>query len=103
MENGTMRVICFYPENWRLLDNFQKQGTSCVISSVARTKPNEVKLTNHTAVKAKTLIFPISPTQKITFLEVIISKLELCEYGNVQMKFVQEGNRENKNRLALIK
>ena len=75
-EKGTMRAVCFSPGKWKHLHQFQRDNRSCVISNVVRTKPTEVKLTNHSTVKGKTLMFSKDSTQKITTIVQIINECE---------------------------
>ena len=56
-EKGTMRAVYFSPDKWKPLHQLQRDNTSCVKSNVVRTKAIEVKLTNHSSVKGKTLMF----------------------------------------------
>ena len=56
-EKGTTRAVCFSPDKWKRLNQFQRDNRSCAISDVVRTKLTEVKLTNHSTVKGKTLMF----------------------------------------------
>ena len=72
MEKGTTRAVCFSPDKWKRLHQFQRDNRSCVISDVVRTKLTEVKLTNHSTVKGKTLMFLKDNTQKITTIDHII-------------------------------
>ena len=66
-----------------------------------RTKPTEVKLTNHSAVKGQTLVFSKDNTQKITTIDQIINEFEPYDFANVKIKVVKEGEIKDKNGLKL--
>ena len=100
-EKGTMRAVCFSPDKWKRLHQFQRDNRSCVISNVVRTKPTEVKLTNHSTVKGKTLMFSKDNTQKITTIDQIINECEPYDFANVKIKVVKEGEIKDKNGLKL--
>lgn len=59
-ERGIVRAVCFLPDKWKYLYHFQQDNRSCVIGNVVESKPTEVKLINHSTVKANTLMFLVA-------------------------------------------
>ena len=53
-----MRAVCFSPEKRERLAQFKIDGVSCVISNLIQSNEKEVKLTNNSTVKPKTVAFP---------------------------------------------
>ena len=57
-QNENLRAACFSPEKIKRLAQFKADGVSCVISNLIQSNEKEVKLTNNSTVKPKTVAFP---------------------------------------------
>ena len=92
---------CFSSDKWKRLHQFQRDNRSCVISNAIRTKPTEVKLTYHSTVKVKTLMFSNNNTHKITTINQIINEFEPYDFANAKIKFEKGGEIKDKNGFKL--
>ena len=95
-EKGTMRAVCFSPGKWKHLHQFQRDNRSCVISNVVRTKPTEVKLTNHSTVKVPNVKFDSDSELEVVEEENII-------FDNIQEESLKEQLSCNKCNSTIVK
>ena len=57
-QNENLRAVCFSPEKRKRLAQFKTDSVSRVISNLIQSNEKEVKLTNNSTVKPKTVAFP---------------------------------------------
>ena len=100
-EEKNIRAVCFSPEKHRRLNQYKTDGTSCSITNVIRMKETEVKLTNKSTVKEKTLVFTKKESCHFATLDEIINELEPFQYVNLTAKVVQSGSLQRANNLNL--
>ena len=78
-DNKNVRAVCFSPEKWQRLKKYQEDSTGCVISSVVQDsyKTNELKLTNFSTIKPKTLVFSKEANYQFNSFDEIINEFQL--------------------------
>ena len=57
-QNENLRAVYFSPEKRKRLEQFKTDGVSCVMSNSIQSNEKEVKLTNNSRVKPKTVALP---------------------------------------------
>ena len=88
------------PNKWQCLHQFQQYRISNVISNV-QAKPTVIKLTNHSTVKKKTVMFSKENTPSIIVIDHSIKEFEPYDLANVNSKVTKEGEVKDKTGLKL--
>ena len=84
------------PNKWQCLHQFQQYRISNVISNV-QAKPTVIKLTNHSTVKKKTVMFSKESTPSIIIIDHSIKEFEPYDLANVNSKVTKEGEVKDKD------
>ena len=87
-QNENLRAVCFSPEKRKRLAQFKTDGVSCVISNLIQSNEKEVKLTNNSTVKPKTVAFPKNEDYEYGDIDTIINEIELLRCVNIIVKVI---------------
>ena len=82
-QNENLRAVCFSPEKRKRLAQFKTDGVSCVIPNLIQSTEKEVKLTNNSTVKPKTVAFPKNEDYEYCDIDTIINEIELLRCVNI--------------------
>ena len=102
-ETTAVREVCFSPAKHKRLQKFSKESTSRVITNIIREKETEVRLTNFSTIKPKTLVFERKEEHKISSIEQIINEVEPMEFVSVKVKVLSAADQKTVNSLRLRK
>ena len=83
-QNENLKAVCFSPEKRKRLAQFKTDGVSRVISNLKE----EVKLTNNSTVKPKTVAFPKNEDYEYCDIHTIINEIELLRCVNIIVKVI---------------
>lgn len=102
-EDEKFRAVCFSPEKRRRLEKYFESGTSCQVTNVMTgNNKMEVKLTNFSSIKPKTVPFK---NEKIEWqyhtIDDIINEIEPATYVNIKFRVVSRGEINNKGTYKL--
>ena len=96
-----MRAVCFSPEKRERLAQFKIDGVSCVISNLIQSNEKEVKLTNNSTVKPKTVAFPKNEDYDYCDIYTIINKIELLRCVNIIVTLIHIEDVQSSRNLML--
>ena len=96
-----MRAVCFSPEKRERLAQFKIDGVSCVISNLIQSNEKEVKLTNNSTVKPKTVAFPKNEDYEYCDIDTIINEIELLRCVNIIVKVIHIEDVQSSRNLML--
>ena len=85
-QNEKLRAVCFSPEKGK--KQFKIDGISCVILNFIQSNEKEVKLTNNSLVKPKTVAFPKKEEYEYWDIDAIINEIELLRCANIIVKVI---------------
>ena len=78
----------FLTREKKRLAQFKTDGVSCVISNLIQSNEKEVKLTNNSTVKPKTVAFPKNEDYEYCDIDTIINEIELLRCVNIIVKVI---------------
>ena len=87
-QNENLRAVYFSPEKRKRLAQFKTDGVSCVISNLIQSNEKEVKLTNNSIRKPKTVAFPKNEGYEYCDIDTIINETELLRCVNIIVKVI---------------
>ena len=87
-QNENLRAVCFSREKRKRLAQFKTDGATCVLSNLIRSNEKEVKLTNNSTVKPKTVAFPKNEDYEYCDIDTIINEIELLRCVNIIVKVI---------------
>ena len=88
-QNENLRAVCFSPEKRKRLAQFKTDRVGCVISNLIQSNEKEVKLTNNSTVKPKTVAFPKNEGYEYCDIDTIINEIEQIRCVNIIVKVIQ--------------
>ena len=100
-QNENLRAVCFSPEKRKRLAQFKTDGVSCVISNLIQSNEKEVKLTNNSTVKPKTVAFPKNEDYEYCDIDTIINEIELLRCVNIIVKVIHIEDVQSSRNLML--
>ena len=100
-QNENLRAVCFSPEKIKKLAQFKTDGVTCVISNVIQSNEKEVKLTNNSTVKPKTVAFPKNEDYEYCDIDTIINEIELLRCVNIIEKVIHIEDVQSSRNLML--
>ena len=100
-QNENQRAVCFSPEKRKRLAQLKTDGVSCVISNLIQSNEKEVKLTNNSIVKPKTVAFPKNEDYEYCDIDTIINEIELLRCVNIIVKVIHIEDVQSSRNLML--
>ena len=98
-QNENLRAVCFSREKRKRLAQFKTDGATCVLSNLIRSNEKEVKLTNNSTVKPKTVAFLKNEDYEYCDIDTIINEIELLRYVNIIVKVIHIENVQSSRNL----
>ena len=100
-QNENLRAVSFSPEKRKRLAQFKTDDVSCVISNLIQSNEKEVKLTNNSTVKPKTVAFPKNEDYEYCDIDTLINEIELLRCVNIILKVVHIADVRSSRNLML--
>ena len=100
-QNENLRAVCFSREKRKRLAQFKTDGATCVLSNLIRSNEKEVKLTNNSTVKPKTVAFLKNEDYEYCDIDTIINEIELLRYVNIIVKVIHIEDVQSSRNLML--
>ena len=100
-QNENQRAVCFSPEKRKRLAQLKTDGVSCVISNLIQSNEKEIKATNNSTVKPKTIAFPKNEDYEYCHIDTIINEIELLPCVNIIVKVIHIGDVQSFRNLML--
>ena len=91
----------FLTREKKRLAQFKTDGVSCVISNLIQSNEKEVKLTNNSTVKPKTVAFLKNEDYEYCDIDTIINEIELLRCVNIIVKVIHIEDVQSSRNLML--
>ena len=88
-EKNPIRAVCFSPDKWRKLNEYQESETSCELRNLdVRKSSNDYFITQRSVVKPKKVLFKKDEKIESTSIDQIINELPLFTRVHVKAKVI---------------